>query len=658
MGVFDNEMYLNPKYNHLEKYVDICYRSFWTPAKYQQLIHKVDMPHFNNVMFEVDKEPVRRCAMAVALVEDKVKVMFPTLVFDLPQTIIGDIGGLIGQQEISHRRSYHALNEELGIDVNDLYEHKALQGRIKYLTKHLEKDPKIIGKKRILKKLVLFTALVERCSLYTQFYILMSYAKHNKGLKTISALQSTTCKEEACFKDGTELLTKNGWVDFKDVNVGDLVYGFKEGILKEEPVLKVIEKDWDGNLIKIGNSRHRSTMTPDHDIIYQRGGNWIKKQVKDFKGDSRSFFPVTGDFISDSNYKLTWLDRIKIAIQADGNKKFWKNKAGEVLARGKNGGYNYGVALYKKRKIERFRYLLNNLKEEDGDFKFSERIVKPSGSKGEGVVFSIYLDEHEVGDLKSLQWLNNLDLSKSLCEDIIDELMNWDGSYSGGAMCYTSTNRDNIDIVQKIAILAGYRTNLYENSDSKRKETFNNCFKLSFSNKDSELVCAHSYLKEEEYYQGKVRCVTVPSGGIITRSSDGVMITGNCHYQFGLDLVNIIKEEYPQLWDEYLIDLIEKNIKDAYKAELSLIDWIFEKGVPDHITKEEVVNFLNDNFNTVIKDLQLGIKPYKVDLDMYEEKNSWFNQKVFITAEPDFFDNADGSYSFEEETIDLNDFQF
>ena len=328
MGVFYNEMYLNPKYNHLEKYVYICYRSFWTPAKYQQLIRKVDMPHFNNVMSEVDEEPVRRCAMAVALVEDKVKVMFPTLVFDLPQTIIGDIGGLIGQQEISHRRSYHSLNEELGIDVNDLYEHKALQGRIKYLTKHLEKDPKIIGKKRILKKLVLFTALVERCSLYTQFYILMSYAKHNKGLKTISALQSTTCKEEAI------------------------------------------------------------------------------------------------------------------------------------------------------------------------------------------------------------------------------------------------------------------------------------------------------------------------------------------HYQFGLDLVNIIKEEYPQLWDEYLVDLIEKNIKDAYKAELSLIDWIFEKGVPDHITKEEVVNFLNDNFNTVIKDLQLGIKPYKVDLEMYEEKNSWFNQKVFITAEPDFFDNADGSYSFEEETIDLNDFQF
>ena len=40
------------------------------------------------------------------------------------------------------------------------------------------------------------------------------------------------------------------------------------------------------------------------------------------------------------------------------------------------------------------------------------------------------------------------------------------------------------------------------------------------------------------------------------------------HYNFGIDLINIIKEEYPQLWEEYLIDLVTKNLEMAYETEL------------------------------------------------------------------------------------------
>lgn len=97
--------------------------------------------------------------------------------------------GYSGSPEVTHRRSYHALAEALNVDTDNIEDYEALKGRIEYLAKYVETDPKIIGKKRILKKLVLFTSLVERCSLFTQFYILMSYAYNNRGLKTISSLQ-------------------------------------------------------------------------------------------------------------------------------------------------------------------------------------------------------------------------------------------------------------------------------------------------------------------------------------------------------------------------------------------------------------------------------------------------------------------------------------
>jgi ribonucleoside-diphosphate reductase beta chain len=196
MSIFEKSLHIDPEYNHLEKYVNIMYKGFWTPAKYEKGIKEVDAPHFFNVMSSLDQEAIKRCIMAVNLVEDKVKTYWSTLALDLPQTIIGDVGGLFGMSEVTHRRSYSSLAEALKVDNEALEQHEVLRGRVKYLKKYVESDPKVIGKKRILKKLVLFTSLVERCSLFTQFYILMSYAYRNRGLKTISGLQESTALEE------------------------------------------------------------------------------------------------------------------------------------------------------------------------------------------------------------------------------------------------------------------------------------------------------------------------------------------------------------------------------------------------------------------------------------------------------------------------------
>ena len=205
--IFDNEPYLNPKYDKYNKYVNIMYRGFWTPAKYEKLIYEQDAPHYHNEMGVVDKECIKRCILAISTVENCVKVFWSTLPLDIPQVIVSDVCGLFAQSEVTHRRSYHSLSDALGIRTEEIHEHDALKDRIAYLTKHTESDPNIMGRKKILKKLVLFTSLVERASLFTQFYILMSYARNNKGLKTISSLQRSTAQEEVCHYDcGIDLI--------------------------------------------------------------------------------------------------------------------------------------------------------------------------------------------------------------------------------------------------------------------------------------------------------------------------------------------------------------------------------------------------------------------------------------------------------------------
>ena len=130
-------------------------------------------------------------------------------------------------------------------------------------------------------------------------------------------------------------------------------------------------------------------------------------------------------------------------------------------------------------------------------------------------------------------------------------------------MNYTSTNKENIEIVEQIAILAGYRTSIYMNKDSERSEKFSNCYKLSFSNKDKGQVLGGSYLKTEVPYSGDVACVTVPSGGIIVKQGDKTpFITGNCHANAGIYLINKYYEE-----DEFFEakkSEIETNIKTHF----------------------------------------------------------------------------------------------
>ena len=207
MSIFENEQHLHPDYDRLDKYCDMAYSSFWTPAKYKRGIEKTDVPNIVNKLPKKDRNAIERCILAILLVEDRVKLYWPSIYRDFPQTIVSDVGCLFGQQEITHRKSYASLGECLGVDVTQISEHKQLNSRIKYLNKYLEEDPKIIGDKRKLKRLVLFTSLVERCSLFTQFYILMSWCKQNKGLKTLSSLQTQTMTEELChYRFGLELI--------------------------------------------------------------------------------------------------------------------------------------------------------------------------------------------------------------------------------------------------------------------------------------------------------------------------------------------------------------------------------------------------------------------------------------------------------------------
>lgn len=197
MSIFVKEKHIDPRYAHLKKFGDIMWAGAWTPAKYLKSILKMDVPYILNRMDSVSSTVLKRTILASALVEDKVKTFWSFLVIDIPQTVVGEVGSIFGNSEVVHAQSYRFLMEAL--NLTNLFESidsiPCMKGRIEYLSKHLSKTntPK---DRQVLKKLMLFTALVERVSLFSQFYIVMSFNNAKKGLKTLYSLQSVTATEE------------------------------------------------------------------------------------------------------------------------------------------------------------------------------------------------------------------------------------------------------------------------------------------------------------------------------------------------------------------------------------------------------------------------------------------------------------------------------
>jgi len=125
------------------------------------------------------------------------------------------------------------------------------------------------------------------------------------------------------------------------------------------------------------------------------------------------------------------------------------------------------------------------------------------------------------------------------------------------------------------------------------------------------------------------------------------------HAEFGFDLVNLIKQENPDWWSEELIeDLVDAAI-DAYDAEEAVVEWIFENGDLDFLTKEQTLEFIKDRFNKSLN--SIGIENvFKVN-EKVIESTEWFDDEILTTKHTDFFHKRSINYSKKQKSITSDD---
>lgn len=115
------------------------------------------------------------------------------------------------------------------------------------------------------------------------------------------------------------------------------------------------------------------------------------------------------------------------------------------------------------------------------------------------------------------------------------------------------------------------------------------------------------------------------------------------HGKFGSEIVNIIREENPDWFDEEMEDKIRRNARKAFQAEMKVLDWIFEHGELEFMPRECIDEFLKSRFNN-----SLNLIGYENEFEIDEsllEKSDYLTNMLNSTADFDFFDQKSIDYA-------------
>ena len=125
------------------------------------------------------------------------------------------------------------------------------------------------------------------------------------------------------------------------------------------------------------------------------------------------------------------------------------------------------------------------------------------------------------------------------------------------------------------------------------------------------------------------------------------------HGNFGAEIINIIKKENPEWFDEEFEELIYSACKKAYTAECEILDWIFEKGELKFLSKETIQNFIKNRFNNSLE--KIGMKSiFDVDSELLKS-TEWFDIEILGTKEGDFFYKKSVDYNKKSKSITEDD---
>lgn len=124
------------------------------------------------------------------------------------------------------------------------------------------------------------------------------------------------------------------------------------------------------------------------------------------------------------------------------------------------------------------------------------------------------------------------------------------------------------------------------------------------------------------------------------------------HFNIGVYIVNILRKEHSELFDDDLTDIVKKACIKSVKYEKNILDWVFEDGELDNMSKEDLLNYMESRVNESM--VAMGFdKIFEEGRDL--KNTDFFFEEVFADSMDDFFCNRPVDYTLGDKSITSED---
>ena len=127
----------------------------------------------------------------------------------------------------------------------------------------------------------------------------------------------------------------------------------------------------------------------------------------------------------------------------------------------------------------------------------------------------------------------------------------------------------------------------------------------------------------------------------------------NLHAMIGMKLVNVIRDEHPELFDDELKNKIIEETLLAIEYECKIIDWIVNGYSVDHLNTPLLREFIKNRMNDSL--VQIGFdKLFEVNEELIK-KTTWFDEQILGNNMTDFFHSRPIEYSKKSQSFSESD---
>ena len=368
---------------------------------------------------------------------------------------------------------------------------------------------------------------------------------------------------KSCFSGDTEILTEDGFVEFK---MYDGITPVAQYNIETQEISYVDPLDFrmipNQKVCVFENENTSLKLTPNHECIIQvqNGKKYMKKvPFEELAGHGQSKYAwVNAGYYK---YEKCWfikddMTRLVACFVADGSYSESKTQI------------RFGFT--KKRKIERFRNMVDRLGV-DYDEKVQGKLK---------VTYFTISDFDYVCNMKRYCTADKTLLKPAMTElnplVYLEEASHWDGHVKHtNLITVSSTNRSTLDSMQIMAVQSGVRARLYKVKDERDNvsDTWTLSYNLNkkplsrFESKDIDLRTHHNT-------NHNVYCVTVPEHNIVIRHNGKVSIQGNCNFGF---LYGMSAKTFVQYAKNFGLNITEEDSEhlreNFFKAYPTLLTW-------------------------------------------------------------------------------------